>query len=127
MPSREFPKLKNFSFGNFILASEPVMRYNTQAFPGVAQLVARVVWDHEAAGSIPVTRTIYKTADFYEESAVLLCTFSVSGSMLSAGWLALCLPDQRNQQFVPLLHLAEGDQIVLLQFGLLRRIIDAIM
>ena len=26
-------------------------------YPGVAQLVARVVWDHEAAGSIPVTRT----------------------------------------------------------------------
>ena len=27
-------------------------------FPGVAQLVARVVWDHDAAGSNPVTRTI---------------------------------------------------------------------
>ena len=26
-------------------------------FPGVAQLVARVVWDHQAAGSNPVTRT----------------------------------------------------------------------
>ena len=25
--------------------------------PGVAQLVERVVWDHEAAGSKPVTRT----------------------------------------------------------------------
>ena len=25
--------------------------------PGVAQLVARVVWDHQAAGSNPVTRT----------------------------------------------------------------------
>ena len=29
-------------------------------YPGVAQLGARVVWDHQAAGSIPVTRT--KTA-----------------------------------------------------------------
>ena len=28
------------------------------SFPGVAQLVARVVWDHQAAGSNPVTRTI---------------------------------------------------------------------
>ena len=28
--------------------------------PGVAQLVARVVWDHQAAGSNPVTRTINK-------------------------------------------------------------------
>ena len=27
-------------------------------FPGVAQLVARVVWDHQAAGSNPVTRTM---------------------------------------------------------------------
>ena len=26
-------------------------------YPGVAQLVARVVWDHDAAGSNPVTRT----------------------------------------------------------------------
>ena len=39
------------------LASVVFLRYNTLAFPGVAQLVARVVWDHEAAGSIPVTRT----------------------------------------------------------------------
>ena len=28
-----------------------------QIYPGVAQLVARVVWDHQAAGSNPVTRT----------------------------------------------------------------------
>ena len=26
-------------------------------YPGVAQMVERVVWDHEAAGSKPVTRT----------------------------------------------------------------------
>ena len=26
-------------------------------YPGVAQLLARVVWDHQAAGSNPVTRT----------------------------------------------------------------------
>ena len=30
----------------------------TRVYPGVAQLVERVVWDHEAAGSNPVTRTI---------------------------------------------------------------------
>ena len=29
-------------------------------YRGVAQLVARVVWDHEAAGSIPVTSTILR-------------------------------------------------------------------
>ena len=35
-------------------------------FPGVAQLVARVVWDHQAAGSNPVTRT--KIASFHIEN-----------------------------------------------------------
>ena len=30
------------------------------AYPGVAQLAARVVWDHQAAGSNPVTRTAKK-------------------------------------------------------------------
>lgn len=29
----------------------------SQTEPGVAQMVERVVWDHEAAGSKPVTRT----------------------------------------------------------------------
>ena len=33
------------------------IREKTQ-YPGVAQLGARVVWDHQAAGSIPVTPTI---------------------------------------------------------------------
>ena len=28
----------------------------TGLFPGVAQLVARLIWDQEAAGSNPVTR-----------------------------------------------------------------------
>ena len=32
---------------------------NKKANRGVAQLVARVVWDHEVAGSIPVTSTIF--------------------------------------------------------------------
>lgn len=32
--------------------------------PGVAQLVARVLWEHDAAGSNPVTRTIEKAVDF---------------------------------------------------------------
>ena len=50
--------------GKVPLAEQMVLRYNTQANPGVAQLVARVVWDHEAAGSIPVTRTITKPLIF---------------------------------------------------------------
>ena len=31
---------------------------SSAAYPGVAQLVARVLWEHQAAGSNPVTRTI---------------------------------------------------------------------
>ena len=30
---------------------------DSRKYPGVAQMVERVVWDHEAAGSRPVTRT----------------------------------------------------------------------
>ena len=43
--------------------------------PGVAQLVARVVWDHQAAGSNPVTRTksLGKTAIFGGFSALIVC------------------------------------------------------
>ena len=33
------------------------MERRPTSYPGVAQLVARVVWDHQAAGSNPVTRT----------------------------------------------------------------------
>ena len=41
-----------------LLAEQGGMMYNGRAvYPGVAQLVARVVWDHQAAGSNPVTRT----------------------------------------------------------------------
>ena len=36
----------------------------TVVHPGVAQLVERVVWDHEAAGSNPVTRIWSKTPEY---------------------------------------------------------------
>ena len=39
----------------------------TGLFPGVAQLVARLIWDQEAAGSNPVTRII-KISDFENHS-----------------------------------------------------------
>ena len=32
-------------------------KHEETEYPGVAQMVERVVWDHEAAGSRPVTRT----------------------------------------------------------------------
>ena len=43
------------SFNRFFLKHQ-TNKFNIH--PGVAQLVARVVWDHEAAGSKPVTRTM---------------------------------------------------------------------
>ena len=69
-----------WAFLDFRIDKPKRMLYNTRAFevthlwkhtlaprpsgahryPGVAQLVARVVWDHEAAGSNPVTSTIFK-------------------------------------------------------------------
>ena len=36
---------------------EYVLLYISVKYRGVAQLVARVVWDHEVAGSIPVAST----------------------------------------------------------------------
>ena len=45
-------------------------------YPGVAQLGARVVWDHQAAGSIPVTRTKFADSSAYESRKVgILCGF----------------------------------------------------
>ena len=40
-------------------------------YPGVAQLVERVVWDHEAAGSRPVTRTTSEQSPLCSD--VFLC------------------------------------------------------
>ena len=41
------------------------------SFRGVAQLVARVVWDHQAAGSNPVTRTSSSQASYRLRRAFL--------------------------------------------------------
>ena len=49
---------------------------NLNRYPGVAQLGARVVWDHQAAGSIPVTRTKFADSSAYESRKVgMLCGF----------------------------------------------------
>ena len=66
------------------------MRYNTAAYPGVAQLVARVVWDHEAAGSIPVTRTRFGV--FAKELRALFLYFIMDSAYLKT----LDLPQQRK-------------------------------
>ena len=51
-------------------------REKLNRYPGVAQLGARVVWDHQAAGSIPVTRTKFADSSAYESrKAGMLCGF----------------------------------------------------
>ena len=45
-----------------------IFRNRKSKYPGVAQLVARVVWDHQAAGSNPVTRTIGETVGICRRS-----------------------------------------------------------
>ena len=58
-------KQKNLlQLGDFFIIFFKLLAYSFQicysiycCYRGVAQLVARVVWDHEAAGSIPVTST----------------------------------------------------------------------
>ena len=40
------------------------------SYPGVAQLVARLLWEQDAAGSNPVTRTKFR------RKAAYLCDFS---------------------------------------------------
>ena len=55
-------------------------RYNNMntKYPGVAQLVARLLWEQDAAGSNPVTRTMKKPhqkAIFRTSGAVFCCCF----------------------------------------------------
>ena len=61
-----------------ILANGKILCYiiccsQEQTNRGVAQLVARVVWDHEVAGSIPVTSTRIKQRKKLEKSSFFLC------------------------------------------------------
>ena len=45
-------------FSEYTLDNPPHFLYNYQTYPGVAQLVARMVRVHEAVGSTPATRTM---------------------------------------------------------------------
>ena len=53
-PSKSTPKLH---LTTALTTDSEISRNRKSKYPGVAQLVARVVWDHQAAGSNPVTRT----------------------------------------------------------------------
>ena len=53
-PSKSTPKLH---LTTALTTDSEIFRNWKSKYPGVAQLVARVVWDHQAAGSNPVTRT----------------------------------------------------------------------
>ena len=85
---RGFIKIKNSVKNRF----DHSLSHNWEKFnkyPGVAQLGARVVWDHQAAGSIPVTRT--KKA----QDSMFLSLFSIY-----EGWRkpsALALYDHPNK------------------------------
>ena len=47
-------------------------RISYHLYPGVAQLVARVVWDHQAAGSNPVTRRLQRESPSRGQSCLKL-------------------------------------------------------
>lgn len=42
----------------FLTDKPAIARKEHLKYPGIAQLVARVVWDHQVGGSSPSTRTI---------------------------------------------------------------------
>ena len=60
--------------------------------PGVAQMVERVVWDHEAAGSKPVTRT-RKPAEIIRFQRVSYVNYSIFSKTYS---LFLAVQDLRR-------------------------------
>ncbi len=69
---RKTQKSVDFAFDHSL--SHNCEKFNK--YPGVAQLGARVVWDHQAAGSIPVTRTKFADLSAYESRKVgILCGF----------------------------------------------------
>ena len=57
---------------------------------GVAQLVARDVWDVDAAGSNPVTPTISSVHNESDEHSIFFCLYFVVWSRISALFLLLC-------------------------------------
>ena len=66
-PLKSTPKLH---LTTALTTDSEIFKNRKSKYPGVAQLVARVVWDHQAAGSNPVTRTKSPlkstiSADFY--------------------------------------------------------------
>ena len=63
-------------------------------FPGVAQLVARLLWEQDAAGSSPVTRTIssvHNGLDRYEHSFLCTSVFSMYRSRVSCSFFVMLL------------------------------------
>ena len=77
-----------------------VLLYISIVFRGVAQLVERVVWDHEVARSIRVTPTIKKQAFL----CLLFCFFKHS----AGHWPAHKFNNQINKYLLHLRHLLIG-------------------
>ena len=61
----------------------------SQTEPGVAQMVERVVWDHEAAGSKPVTRTMKAVFTAEKPQGAPLCGFEIYRKYVE--WEKVCL------------------------------------
>jgi hypothetical protein len=83
-PSESTPKL-HLTTG--MTTDREISRNQKSKYPGVAQLVARVVWDHQAAGSNPVTRTKSPlksliSADFYALKSSHFSVFRFSSFVL---------------------------------------------
>ena len=57
---RDFPGSKTGPKTRFDHINDHRQQKTKQPYPGIAQLVARVVWDHQVGGSSPSTRTILK-------------------------------------------------------------------
>ena len=49
------------------------VKLQTKSYRGVAQLVERVVWDHQAAGSNPVTPTMQGLEPIRAPGLLLFC------------------------------------------------------
>lgn len=81
---RDFPGSKTGPKTRFDHINDHRQQKTKQPYPGIAQLVARVVWDHQAGGSSPSTRTKNSSASV----GVLL--FLLSEGTRTRGRLQTC-------------------------------------
>lgn len=95
---------------------------------GVAQLVARVVWDHEVAGSIPVTSTIkvLKTTVFSTFCLYLKLNFTHKTMMNLLYKKAKGLPEEKKTAEVKAMIDTYNQKVDFLDFPSLESIVKEI-